>query len=96
MSSKISAFQISTQKSNVVHPYLCCTGKRVSAGGPMRGRGSAGRLAMRRGGRHRGGPPGRGGALSRGVARGGVVRGKGDRGLFFNHLSVQKRIVLFS
>ncbi len=56
---------------------LCCTGKRVSTGGPMRGRGSAGRLAMRRGGRHRGGAPGRGGTLSRGAARGGVARGQG-------------------
>lgn len=42
----------------------------------MRGRGAAGRLAMRRGGRHRGGAPGRGGALSRGAARGGMVRGE--------------------
>lgn len=43
----------------------------------MRGRGSAGRLAMRRGGRHRGGAPGRGGALSRGASRGGIARGEG-------------------
>lgn len=53
-------------------------GKRVLTGGPMRGRGSANRLAMRRGGRHRGGVPGRGGALSRGAARGGIARGQSD------------------
>uniref|UniRef100_A0A4W6CH68 Chromatin target of PRMT1a n=1 Tax=Lates calcarifer TaxID=8187 RepID=A0A4W6CH68_LATCA len=47
-------------------------------GAPMRGRGSAGRLVMRRGGRHRGGAAGRGGALSRGAARGrGGLRGRG-------------------
>uniref|UniRef100_A0A3Q3X179 Chromatin target of PRMT1 protein C-terminal domain-containing protein n=1 Tax=Mola mola TaxID=94237 RepID=A0A3Q3X179_MOLML len=46
-------------------------------GAPMRGRGSANRLAMRRAGRHRGGVPGRGGALSRGAARGGIARGRG-------------------
>uniref|UniRef100_A0A3Q1JW41 Chromatin target of PRMT1 protein C-terminal domain-containing protein n=1 Tax=Anabas testudineus TaxID=64144 RepID=A0A3Q1JW41_ANATE len=46
-------------------------------GVPMRGRGPAGRLAVRRGGRNRGGAPGRGGAMSRGAARGGVVRGRG-------------------
>lgn len=45
-------------------------------GSPMRGRGSVGRIAMRRGGRHRGGLGGRGGALSRGAARGGIVRGE--------------------
>lgn len=56
---------------------MCCTGKRVPAGVPVRGRGSASRLAMRRGGRHRGGIAGRGGALTRGVARGGVARGQG-------------------
>lgn len=53
-------------------------GKRVLTGAPMRGRGSANRLAMRRAGRHRGGVPGRGGALSRGAARGGIARGQGD------------------
>ncbi|XP_041868271.1 chromatin target of PRMT1a [Melanotaenia boesemani] len=52
-------------------------GKRMSPGGPMRGRGSAGRLVMRRGGRHRGGAVARGGVLSRGGARGGVARGRG-------------------
>lgn len=52
------------------------TGKRVSTGGPMRGRGSAGRMAMRRGGRQRGAGVGRGGALSRGAARG-MPRGQG-------------------
>lgn len=62
---------------------LCCTGKRVPTGGPMRGRGAASRLAMRRGGRHRGGVAGRGGALSRGAARGGIARGGGDNVLFF-------------
>lgn len=56
--------------------FLCCTGKRVPMGSPMRGRGSVGRIAMRRGGRHRGGLGGRGGALSRGAARGGIVRGE--------------------
>lgn len=48
----------------------------MSTGVPMRGRGPAGRLAVRRGGRNRGGAPGRGGAMSRGAARGGVVRGE--------------------
>lgn len=57
---------------------MCCTGKRVPMGSPMRGRGSVGRIAMRRGGRHRGGLGGRGGTLSRGVARGGIVRGEID------------------
>ncbi|XP_038581005.1 chromatin target of PRMT1a [Micropterus salmoides] len=58
---------------------LSLRGKRAPTGGPMRGRGAAGRLAMRRGGRHRGGAPGRGGALSRGVARGrGGLRGRGS------------------
>lgn len=42
----------------------------MPTGGPIRGRGSAGRLIMRRGGRHRGGAAGRGGSMSRGVARG--------------------------
>lgn len=55
----------------------------MSTGGPMRGRGSAGRLAMRRGGRHRGGPAGRGGTLSRGAARGGVARGQGVTIFYF-------------
>lgn len=48
----------------------------------MRGRGPAGRLALRRGGRHRGGPAGRGGALPRGAARGGVARGQAANILF--------------
>ncbi|XP_028452800.1 chromatin target of PRMT1a isoform X1 [Perca flavescens] len=65
-------------RGGVMRGALSLRGKRVSStGGPMRGRGSAGRLAMRRGGRHRGGAPGRGGALSRGAARGGVARGRG-------------------
>ncbi|XP_068431674.1 chromatin target of PRMT1a isoform X1 [Clinocottus analis] len=65
-------------RGGVMRGALSLRGKRVSStGGPMRGRGSAGRLAMRRGGRNRGGPPGRGGALSRGAARGGVARGRG-------------------
>ncbi|XP_074469444.1 chromatin target of PRMT1a isoform X1 [Sebastes fasciatus] len=69
-------------RGGVMRGALSLRGKRVSStGGPMRGRGSAGRLAMRRGGRQRGGPPGRGGALSRGGARGGarggVARGRG-------------------
>ncbi|XP_029919133.1 chromatin target of PRMT1a [Myripristis murdjan] len=55
---------------------LSLRGKRVATGGSMRGRGSAGHLALRRGGRHRGGAPGRGGALPRGAARGGA-RGRG-------------------
>ncbi|XP_029298438.1 chromatin target of PRMT1a [Cottoperca gobio] len=65
-------------RGGVMRGALSLRGKRVSStGGPMRGRGSAGRLAMRRGGRHRGGAAGRGGALSRGAARGGVARGRG-------------------
>ncbi|XP_077937395.1 chromatin target of PRMT1a isoform X1 [Gasterosteus aculeatus] len=66
-------------RGGVMRGALSLRGKRVtSTGVPMRGRGFAGRLAMRRGGRHRGGLPGRGGALSRGAARGGVaVRGRG-------------------
>uniref|UniRef100_A0A8C5DBT1 Chromatin target of PRMT1 protein C-terminal domain-containing protein n=1 Tax=Gouania willdenowi TaxID=441366 RepID=A0A8C5DBT1_GOUWI len=43
---------------------------------PMRGRGPAGRLPMRRGGRYRG-VPGRGGAMPRGAGRGGMMRGRG-------------------
>lgn len=62
---------------------MCCTGKRVPTGGLVRGRGSASRLAMRRGGRHRGGIAGRGGALIHGVARGGVARGQGWQCFFF-------------
>uniref|UniRef100_A0A3P8WEJ9 Chromatin target of PRMT1a n=1 Tax=Cynoglossus semilaevis TaxID=244447 RepID=A0A3P8WEJ9_CYNSE len=47
-------------------------------GVPMRGRGSAGRLSMRRGGRNRGGGAGRGGPMSRGAPRGrGGLRGRG-------------------
>lgn len=59
------------------HVNLPCTGKRMPTGGPMRGRGFASRMAMRRGGRHRGGVAGRGGALLRGAARGGIARGQG-------------------
>ncbi|KAM6899516.1 chromatin target of PRMT1a [Xenentodon cancila] len=51
-------------------PLFTLRGKRGSMGGPMRGRGAAGRLAIRRGGRQRGGVAGRG-------ARGGVARGRG-------------------
>lgn len=66
-------FLISYSHSDI----LCLKGKRITAGGmPMRGRGSAGRLAMRRGGRHRGGPVGRGGAMPRGAVRGGIARGE--------------------
>lgn len=74
---------------------LCCTGKRVSpTGGPMRGRGAAGRLAMRRGGRHRGGAAGRGGgALSRGAARGGVARGQGVTMFYCLHSSKTKVVL---
>ncbi|KAJ4927674.1 chromatin target of PRMT1a isoform X2 [Gymnodraco acuticeps] len=65
-------------RGGIMRGALSLRGKRVaSTGGPMRGRGSAGRLAMRRAGRNRGGPVGRGGALSRGAARGGVARGRG-------------------
>ncbi|XP_060948522.1 chromatin target of PRMT1a isoform X1 [Limanda limanda] len=65
-------------RGGVMRGALSLRGKRVSTGVPMRGRGFAGRLAMRRGGRHRGGVVGRGGALSRGAARGGVtLRGRG-------------------
>ncbi|KAM6903634.1 chromatin target of PRMT1a [Lycodopsis pacificus] len=69
-------------RGGVMRGAMSLRGKRVSStGGPMRGRGSAGRLAMRRGGRHRGGAPGRGGgALSRGAVRGGVARGRGATG----------------
>ncbi|KAM9738065.1 chromatin target of PRMT1a [Menidia menidia] len=52
-------------------------GKRVLTGGPLRGRGGAGRMAMHRGGRQRGAPLGRGGAMARGAARGGISRGRG-------------------
>lgn len=48
----------------------------MPAGGLMRGRGSAGRLAIRRGGRNRGGAVGRGGPLPRGAARGGIAKGQ--------------------
>uniref|UniRef100_A0A1A7YRH2 Chromatin target of PRMT1 n=2 Tax=Iconisemion striatum TaxID=60296 RepID=A0A1A7YRH2_9TELE len=55
--------------------------RRMPTGGPMRGRGGVGRFPMRRGGRHRGGMAGRGGALSRGGGRGGMPRGRGRGGL---------------
>ncbi|KAI4817903.1 chromatin target of PRMT1a isoform X2 [Pseudochaenichthys georgianus] len=65
-------------RGGIMRGALSLRGKRVaSTGGPMRGRGSAGRLAMRRAGRNRGGPVGRGGALSRGAARGVAARGRG-------------------
>ncbi|XP_027892076.1 chromatin target of PRMT1a isoform X1 [Xiphophorus couchianus] len=53
------------------------SGKRIPTGGPMRGRGIASRMPIRRGGRYRGVPAGRGGVMSRGVGRGGVARGRG-------------------
>ncbi|XP_017286173.1 chromatin target of PRMT1a [Kryptolebias marmoratus] len=57
-------------------------GRRMTTGGPMRGRGFAGRLPMRsRGGWFRGGLGGRGGPLSRGGGRGGILRGRGRGGL---------------
>ncbi|XP_077599677.1 chromatin target of PRMT1a [Stigmatopora nigra] len=56
---------------------LSLRGKRMAPGFPMRGRGFAGRVAMRRGGRQRGGILGRGGAMGRGAPRGGVARGRG-------------------
>lgn len=55
---------------------LTLRGKRVLTGASMRGRGATGRMQMRRGGRHRGGLGGRGG-LSRGAARGVIIRGRG-------------------
>ncbi|XP_072303414.1 chromatin target of PRMT1a [Eucyclogobius newberryi] len=61
----------------VLRGALSLRGKRMGGGPPMRGRGGAGRVAMRRGGRQRGGMPGRGGVLSRGAVRGGAVRGRG-------------------
>ncbi|XP_069031975.1 chromatin target of PRMT1a [Embiotoca jacksoni] len=67
-------------RGGVMRGALSLRGKRMTPGGPMRGRGPTGRPAMRRGGRHHGGPVGRGGALSRGVARGGVARGGVARG----------------
>nr|XP_043908675.1 chromatin target of PRMT1a [Solea senegalensis] len=63
-------------RGGLMRGALSLRGKRVPTGSPMRGRGSAGRLAMRRGGRQRGGVAGRGGALSRGSLRG-VPRGRG-------------------
>lgn len=71
-------------RGGLLRGALALRGKHMP-GGPMRGRGSAGRLSMRRGGRQRGGMAGRGGALSRGAARGGVARGRGGlrgRGAF--------------
>lgn len=53
-------------------------GKRVLTGVPIRGRGSAGRLVMRRGGRHRGVAVSRGGTPSRGAGRGGMTRGQAE------------------
>lgn len=58
----------------------------MPVGGPMRGRGFAGRLPMRRGGRFRGGPAGRGGPLSRGGGRGGMLRGRGWLYLNLHHI----------
>ncbi|KAF3834450.1 hypothetical protein F7725_025654 [Dissostichus mawsoni] len=60
-------------RGGIMRGALSLRGKRVaSTGGPMRGRGSAGRLAMRRAGR-RGGLRGRGGF----AGRGGRGRGRG-------------------
>ncbi|XP_047461142.1 chromatin target of PRMT1a isoform X2 [Mugil cephalus] len=77
-------------RGGVMRGALPARGKRVSVGGPMRGRGSAGRLPMRKGGNHRGGAPGRGGILSRGAARGALVRGRGGlrgRGSFITRVN---------
>ncbi|XP_008329774.1 chromatin target of PRMT1a [Cynoglossus semilaevis] len=63
-------------RGGVMRGALSMRGKRLSTGVPMRGRGSAGRLSMRRGGRNRGGGAGRGGPMSRGAPRG-VARGRG-------------------
>ncbi|CAN9504165.1 unnamed protein product [Ophioblennius macclurei] len=64
-------------RGGVMRGALTLRGKRVLTGSAMRGRGAVGRMQMRRGGRHRGGVGGRGGALSRGAARGGIGRGRG-------------------
>lgn len=62
---------LSVLKASVLFskPASGLTARRAPMGGPVRGRGSAGRLATRRGGRSRGVFPGRG------AARGGLVRG---------------------
>ncbi|KAF7653012.1 hypothetical protein LDENG_00088700, partial [Lucifuga dentata] len=57
-------------RGGVMRGALSLRGKRMPAGVLMRGRGTAGRLPVRRGGRHRGGAVGRGGPLPRGAARG--------------------------
>ncbi|XP_061615648.1 chromatin target of PRMT1a [Phyllopteryx taeniolatus] len=64
-------------RGGMMRGALSLRGKRMAPGFPMRGRGSAGRMAMRRGGRQRAGFPGRGGAMGRGAPRGGVSRGRG-------------------
>ncbi|KAM3595859.1 uncharacterized protein V6R79_004123 [Siganus canaliculatus] len=64
-------------RGGVMRGALALKGKRILTGVPMRGRGAAGRLAIRRGGRHRGGAVGRGGAMPRGAGRGGMTRGRG-------------------
>ncbi|KAM9306657.1 chromatin target of PRMT1a isoform 2-T2 [Pholidichthys leucotaenia] len=64
-------------RGGVMRGAFSMRGRRMTPGGPMRGRGSAGRMAMRRGGRHRGGPIGRGGPMMRGAPRGGMARGRG-------------------
>lgn len=62
---------LSVLKASVLFskPASGLTARRAPMGGAVRGRGSAGRLATRRGGRSRGVFPGRG------AARGGLVRG---------------------
>ncbi|XP_077362986.1 chromatin target of PRMT1a isoform X3 [Festucalex cinctus] len=64
-------------RGGMMRGALSLRGKRMAPGFPMRGRGPAGRMAMRRGGRQRGGIPGRGGAMGRGAPRGGISRGRG-------------------
>ncbi|XP_076013195.1 chromatin target of PRMT1a [Genypterus blacodes] len=64
-------------RGGVMRGALTLRGKRMPAGGLMRGRGVAGRLALRRGTRQRGGAIGRGGPMPRGAARGGVAKGRG-------------------
>ncbi|XP_077405073.1 chromatin target of PRMT1a isoform X1 [Vanacampus margaritifer] len=64
-------------RGGMMRGALSLRGKRMAPGFPMRGRGPAGRMAIRRGGRQRGGIPGRGGAMGRGAPRGGISRGRG-------------------
>ncbi|XP_012712017.1 chromatin target of PRMT1a isoform X1 [Fundulus heteroclitus] len=64
-------------RGGIIRGALSLRGKRMPTGGPMRGRGMANRLPMRRGGRYRGGVAGRGGVMLRGGGRGGAPRGRG-------------------